>query len=678
MNKQETKNRLKKLYEQLAETDYAYYVLDTPIMSDAARDSLKDEIEKIEAEFPDLVLPDSPTRRIGGIKKGFKKIRHEIPKYSLDDVFSYDEVRDFDAKVKRALNFPRHGGVKPKDKKIKYTCELKIDGLNISLHYKDGVFEKAVTRGDGIFGEDVTHAVKTIKTIPLRLRENIDVEIGGEVHMPIASFEKLNLANQKNGRQLFANPRNAAAGSIRQLDPTVTADRDLDFYGWAIYNFEKLNLKTQEEMLGEMKKLGVKINSNFRVVDGIEDAINFCESWKDKRKKLPYEIDGAAIKVNDLDLQKRLGRATKYVRLACAYKFPAEEATTILQDVKWQVGRTGALTPVAHLKPVRVAGSTVSHATLHNIDEINRKDIRVGDTVIIQKAGDVIPAIIKSLEKLRDGSEKKIRAPKKCPICGGKVEPRGDEVALHCKNKNCFARELQKLIHFASKHGMNIDGLGDKIIEQLANEGMINSFADIYDLKEGDLLELERFAEKSASNLIESINNSKAVTLNKFLFALGILHVGEATSFTLARAFASQDLENFLEKISSAKVEQLEKLEDFGAKVSQSVYDYFHDEKNIKMIKGLSRLGVRLKPMEGLAAKAGISGKVFVLTGELENMTRDEAKESIKRAGGKVSSAVSAKTDFVVVGADPGSKSARAKKLGVKIINEKEFSKLLR
>jgi DNA ligase (NAD+) len=671
MDKNDAKKRLEKLYKQLRETDYAYYVLDKPIMSDAARDSLKDEIEKIEAQFPDLVTKDSPTQRIGGVKKGFKKVRHEIQKYSLDDVFNYDEVREFDARVKRALGLPT-------DQKVEYTCELKIDGLNISLHYVAGVFDKAVTRGDGVFGEDVSHSVKTIKTVPLRLREEVDVEIGGEVHMPIKSFEKLNAENERAGRALFANPRNAAAGSVRQLDPAVAAERDLDFYGWAIYNFEKFNLKTQEEMLVEMKKMGVKTNVNFRVVDGIEEVIKFCESWQDKRKKLPYEIDGVAIKVNNLAWQKKLGRAAKYVRWACAYKFPAEEAATIVEAVRWQVGRTGALTPVAQLKPVFVAGSTITHATLHNIDEINRKDIRVGDTVIIHKAGDVIPAVVKSLPKLRTGKEHKIHAPIKCPICGGDVVRLGEDVALRCANKNCFARELQKMIHFVSKPGLNIDGLGDKILEQLMSEGLINSFADIFSLKESDLLALERFAEKSAGNLVDSIAASKAVMLNKLLFALGIRYVGESASADLAREFNAKTISDFLKKIAAASVDDLLEVEGFGETVAQSVHEYFKNEKNIEQLKALEKAGVHLTAMEGVKGKEGVAGKVFVLTGELDALSRDEAKDEIKRAGGKVSGSVSAKTDFVVVGADPGSKYDKAKKLGIKMLNESELLKILR
>jgi DNA ligase (NAD+) len=568
MQKIEAQRRLEKLYKQLRETDYAYYVLDKPIMSDAARDSLKDEIEKIEVEFPDLIAADSPTRRIGGIKKGFKKVRHEIPKYSLDDVFTYDEVREFDARVKRALELPTDG-------KVEYTCELKIDGLNISLHYVGGAFDKAVTRGDGIVGEDVTSTVKTIETIPLKLRENVDVEIGGEVHMPIKSFERLNAENAKSGRPLFANPRNAAAGSVRQLDPAVAAARNLDFYGWAIYNFEKLKIKTQAEMLETMKTFGVKINGNYKIVDSIEAAIKFCESWSGRRKNLPYEIDGVAIKVNDLARQKKLGRAAKYVRWACAYKFPAEEATTVVEEVKWQVGRTGALTPVAILRPVFVAGSTITHATLHNIDEINRKDIRVGDTVIIHKAGDVIPAIVKSLPKLRDGKEKKIHAPTKCPICGGEVVRVGEDVALRCASKNCFARELQKLIHFVSKRGFNIDGLGDKILEQLVSRGLVGSFADIFRLRKGDLLELEHFADKSSEKLIVAIEKSKIVSLNKLLYALGIRYIGETASADLARAFDAKTIGEFLKKISAAKEADLLKVEGFGETVAASVCEYF-------------------------------------------------------------------------------------------------------
>ena len=420
MDKQESKQRLDKIKDQLESVDYAYYVLDKPVMSDAARDSLKDEVERIEALYPDLITSDSPTQRIGGKALGrFKKIKHGIKKYSLDDVFSFEEIEEFDKRVKRFLNLKS-------DQDIEYTCELKIDGLNMSFHYQKGQFVRAVTRGDGTTGEDVTHTVKTIKSLPLRLPEEVDVEVGGEVFMPSKSFEKLNKSGQK-----FANPRNAAAGTVRQLDPAVAASRDLDIFCWSIYNPSK-ELVTQVDMLERMKKLKFKVNPHYIKVKNIHETIKYCQEWTKKRDKLPYVIDGIAIKVNRLDWQKKLGRASKYVRWSTAYKFPAEQATSVVEDIVWQVGRTGALTPVAHLRPVFVDGSMVSRATLHNMDEINRKDVRIGDTVILQKAGDIIPEIIEPLPKLRTGKEKEVVQPISCPICNSTVEGKKDQVAIYC------------------------------------------------------------------------------------------------------------------------------------------------------------------------------------------------------------------------------------------------------
>jgi len=670
MNKDQSKQRLEKLKAQMREIDHAYYVLDQPIVSDAARDSLKDEVEQIEKQYPELITPDSPTQRIGGKALGkFEKIKHNIHKYSLDDVFSYDEIREFDGRVRRFLQLNAAD-------KIEYTCELKIDGLNMSFHYKKGLFERAVTRGDGVFGEDVTHTVKTIKSLPLKLNEAIDLEIGGEVYMPFKSLEQLNKRNKKEGKPIFANPRNAAAGSVRQLDPKVAAERDLDIFCWAIYN--NLKLTTQEDMLKRMSALGFKVNQEFKKVDSIEEAIKYCESWQKKREKLAYEIDGVAIKVNRLDWQNRLGRAAKYVRWASAYKFPAEQATSIVEDIQWQVGRTGALTPVAHLKPVRVAGSTVSRATLHNIDELERKDIRIGDTVILEKAGDVIPAIVRSLPKLRTGEERKVGAPRICPLCGAPVVRNEEEVAIYCPNKKCFGREKENLIHFVSKIGFNIDGLGEGIVEQLVGKGLITNAADIFELKTGDLLALEGFAEKSAAKLIASIEKSKSVSLEKLLFALGIRHVGEEGGQLLARHYSARTISDFIDKIKKATVEELNNIEGVGEVVAQSICDYFQNKDNVGLLLKLEKLGVTLKRAEAVQLKSTITGKTFVLTGTMEAMSRDEAKQLIKNFGGKVSGTVSAKTDYLVAGEEPGSKLEKAKKLNVKIIGEEEFLKLIK
>lgn len=669
MTKDEAKQRLDKLIEQINEIDYAYYVLDKPLVSDAARDSLKNEIESLEKEFPDLVRPDSPTQRIGGkVLSQFRKIKHDIPKYSLDDVFSYKEIKEFDQRVKRFLKLPEN-------EKIEYICELKIDGLNMSFHYKKGLFEKAVTRGDGIYGEDVTHTVRTIKSLPLRLREDIDIEIGGEVYMPLKSFHKLNAEAKKNGGQVFANPRNAAAGSVRQLDPSIAAKRDLDIFAWAIYN--SLHLKTQEEMLKKMVDLGMKVNPHFKKIKGIEGAIEFIETWQKKRASLPYEIDGVAIKVNRLDWQQRLGRAAKYVRWACAYKFPAEQATTIVEDIKVQVGRTGTLTPVAHLRPVKVAGSTVSRATLHNEDEIKRLGIKIGDTVIIQKAGDVIPDIVEVLPKLRTGKEKDFHMPQKCPICNFEVKRKPGEAAYYCTNKKCYAQQLETLIHFAEKKGFNIIHLGPKIIEQLMKENLISEVSDIFELKVGDLTPLERFGEKSAQNIIDAINASKKITLPKLIYALGIRYIGEENALMIAKVAKSKSIGEFIKFGKSKSLEDWKAIEGIGDKVAKSIYDFFHNQEKINLLKKLEKLGVEIKVEAAKKINEKLVGKKFIFTGSLKTISRDEAKQRVRDAGGDVVSSISKNVDFVVVGAEAGSKLKKAQDLGLKIIDEQEFLKML-
>jgi len=670
MNKEEALKRYQKLLKQMREIDHAYYVLDKPFVSDAARDSLKDEIEALEKQYPDIVAPDSPTQRIGGkALNKFNKIKHLIPKYSLDDVFSYDEIREFDARVKRFLDLPQSG-------KVEYTCELKIDGLNMSFHYQRGLFKNAVTRGDGIFGEDVTHTVRTIKSLPLRLTQDIDIELGGEVFMPKKSLEKINKKFAAEGKSPFANARNAAAGSVRQLDPAVAAERELDIYCWAIYGAGEV--KTQMEVLAKMQNLGFKVNEYYKLCSDIEGAIKFCEAWSEKRNKLPYDIDGVAIKVNNLDWQERLGRAAKYVRWACAYKFPAEQATTVVEDIVWQVGRTGALTPVAHLRPVLVAGSTVSRATLHNFEELARKDVRIGDTVILQKAGDIIPEIVQVLPKLRSGKEKKVTEPNKCPMCESLVVKNLGEVAIKCSNKECYAQERERLIHFASKKGFDIEGLGDKNVELLLNEGLIEDFTDVFELKVGDLTTLDRFAQRSSEKLITAIEKSKKVSISKFIYALGIRYVGEENARLLAQELNAKTIKDFLACLQELSVEALNEVEGVGEKVASSIYEFFNNKNNIKKIERLGTLGVTLIPVESVQKKLGVTGKTFVLTGTLETLSREEAKELIKKFGGKVSGSVSRKTDFVVLGDNPGSKKTEAEKLGITIISEADFNKLLK
>jgi len=684
LDKAKAKERLEKLKKQMRDIDYAYYVLDEPIVSDAARDSLKDEVKKIEKEYPDLITPDSPTQRIGGKALGkFKKHKHKIAKYSFDDMFNSEEVEQFDARVKRFLALPV-------SKDIEYVCELKIDGLNMSFIYEKGILQRAVTRGDGITGEIVTDNIRTIKSVPLRINEAIDIEVGGEVYMPKDSFEQLNVKQKKIGAQIFANPRNAAAGTVRQLDPKVAAERNLAVFFYSIY--DSMEVKTQLGMLQTLQKLGFRIESHYCKVDNIKEAEKYFDKIQKKRNDFIYEIDGIAIKVNSMSWQKKLGRTAKCPRWASAYKFPAEQVTTMVENIDVQVGRTGALTPVAHLRPVQVAGSVVKRATLHNQDEIDRLDVRIGDTVIIQKAGDVIPDIVEVLPKLRTGKEKKYIIPIKCPVCGSDVVRKKGEVANYCSNKNCFAQHKEKLYHFVSRKAFNIDGLGPKIIDQLLENKLVEDPSDFFQLVKDDLRSLERFAEKSADNLIISIESAKKITLSRFIYALGIRHVGEETAIKLAEYFGK------LEKLGRAATQNREEkeggeskdgeegksfcslcnVEDIGEVAAKSIADFFSDQKNLDLIKRLLSAGVEIEnPSIKKKSLGKLAGKKIVVTGSLEAMSREDAKSHVRNAGGDWVSSVSKNTDYVVVGSDPGSKYEKAKKFGVKIIDEKEFLKLL-
>ncbi len=685
MDKKQVKNRINKLKQQLQEIDYAYYVLDKPIVTDAIRDSLKAELEKLEYEHPELITSDSPTQRVGGRALGkFAKHRHQVPKYSFDDMFYFCEVEEFDQRIKRFLKLPENS-------EINYICELKIDGLNMSFIYQGGVLDLAVTRGDGVIGEVVTHNVKTIGSIPLKIKRDINLETGGEVYMPTGSFGQLNERAKKNQGQIFANPRNAAAGTIRQLDPKVAAERDLDCFMWTIFNYQDLGLKTQEQIMATLKNLGFRTDSHWQKVKNISGVKKYFEHWRQHRDSLPYGIDGVVIKVNDLQLQERLGRTAKHVRWAVAYKFPAEQVTTVVEDISVQVGRTGALTPVAHLRPVQLAGSVVRRATLHNQDEIDRLDVRIGDTVVLQKAGDIIPDIVEAMPKMRTGQEKKFKMPVKCPICDSVVVKKSGEVAHYCQNKKCFAVAMEELYHFVSKKAFDIDGLGPKILSQLQKEGLVKDPADIFTLQEEDLKPLERFAEKSARNLIEAIEGGKKIDLGKFIYALGIRHVGEETAWLLAKQFYTSfyfsslseggvrgGLKNPVESFSKIKLEDIENIAGIGPKVAESIINWLADKKNIELLKKLDKNGVKIIMPAVSGQSDKLAGEIFVLTGELKAFTRDEAKEKIRSLGGNVSSSVSHNTDYVVAGSDPGSKYNKAQKLGVNIINEKEFLKLIK
>ena len=583
MNKKEVQRRIIKLKEQMRDIDHAYYVLDKPIVTDAVRDSLKRELTKLEQLYPEFITSDSPTQRIGGKALGkFKKIRHKIRKYSLDDVFSYQEVIDFDQRIKRYLKLSPQ-------QDIEYTCELKLDGINMTYIYQQGIFVQAVTRGDGLVGEDVTHTVKTIKSIPLKLTQSIDIELGGEVYMPIKSFQTLNKNAIKQGQQPFANPRNAAAGTVRQLDPQVAANRDLQTFFYAVFEDKKQNnlvfknIKTQYELLKKLQSLGFRVEPHFKKFSNIQAVKSFLTQAEKLRSHLDFEIDGVVIKVNNLSWQSQLGRTAKCVRWAVANKFAAEQATTIVEDIQVQVGRTGVLTPVAHLRPVNVAGSTVSRATLHNQDEIDRLGIKIGDSVIIQKAGDVIPDIVEVLTKLRTGKEKKFKMPTHCPACGSTIIRQLGEAAHRCPNPECFAQSKEKLYHFVSRKAFNIDGLGPKIIDQLLNAGLIKDASDIFTLTAGDLQPLTRFADKSITNLIKSINQAKVISPAKFLFALGIRNVGEQTAIDLVTYLVNKKEQltsiNFITIFNSLTLENLNQIKDIGGVTAKYIYNYFHNKK---------------------------------------------------------------------------------------------------
>lgn len=668
MTKQDIKSRIEKLKKEIDHHRYLYHVLDKVEISDAALDSLKHELYELEMLNPEFITPDSPTQRIGGKPlKGFKKVMHIVPQWSFNDAFDEEEIRDFDKRVKRFLaDSGESGGVR-----TDYMAELKIDGLHIVLTYKKGLLVSGATRGDGKVGEDVTQNIKTIDSIPLRLSEEADMVVEGEIFMRKLVFDELNKEREKKGEQLLANPRNAAAGAIRQLDPKVVKERRLDCFvydlSWA-GNFELP--ETQKDELEKLHQLGFKVNKNRKYCMDIEEAIDVWKYWMKHKEEEDYWIDGIVLKLNRNDWQRRVGYTGKAPRWGIAFKFPAEQATTIVEDIVVQVGRTGALTPVAHLKPVTVMGSTISRATLHNEDEIRRLDLKIGDTVIIQKAGDVIPEVVKVLPNLRTGKEKDFKMPKKCPICGSPVARPEGEVATYCTNKKCYAQDLRRLIHFASKKAFDIRGMGRKIVQRFVDEKLIVSAADIFELTKDDISILARFGEKSADNLINSIQKAKTVTLSRFIYALGIHHVGEEMSYDLSLHFKN------LDNIKKARIEDLTKSHDVGPVVAESIYSFFQDASNIKLLNDLEKIGVKIVPDK--APEGKLAGKSFVVTGTLESMSREEAHEKIRALGGNVSSAVSAKTSYVVTGENPGSKFEKAKRLNVRILTEKEFINIIK
>lgn len=668
MDIRSAKQRVEQLKKEINYHRYQYHVLDRQEISDAALDSLKHELQELEQRFPDVVTADSPTQRVGGEPlKVFKKVPHDQPMLSLNDVFSFDEMRDWQQRIMKLL---------PASEPLEYFCELKMDGLAISLLYREGALVRAATRGDGRVGEDVTHTIKTIESIPLQLdlsklkNPPLEIEIRGEVYMARKDFEKLNAQLEKEGKPTYANPRNISAGSIRQLDPSVTATRKLRFMAYDMIT--DLGQGTHEDVHTLLRKFGFRAGDHNKRCASIEAVEEYHAEIGKKRTAFDYWSDGIVVTVNDITAFKKLGVVGKAPRGAIAYKYPAEQATTVVDDIQVQVGRTGVLTPVAHLRPVQVAGSTVSRATLHNMDEINRLDVRINDTVVIQKAGDIIPDIVQVLTKMRTGTEKKFTMPKRCPICDSPVERRAGEVASYCTNPHCYALQHERLRHFVSKKALDIDGLGPKILEQLAAADLVKSPADLFDLTEENLAPLERFAEKSAENLVKAIDQAKQVSLARFIYALGIRHVGEETAIDLANTFGS------IEALMRARAEELVAVSDIGGVVARSVYDYFRDKQNISLIHNLQKRGVAIQHVKRAKISSGpLAGKKVVVTGTLDTLSRDEAKEKIRAAGGKWVSSISKQTDYVVVGDNPGSKAEKAKSLGVTILTEAGFLELI-
>ena len=665
----EIRDRYEKLKNAINRYRALYHVYDKEEISQAALDSLKHELSEIEERYPAIIAPDSPSQRVAGKPlPGFKKVRHKVAQWSFNDACSPEEMREFDARVKRFLH-PKFGSVRPT-----YVCELKIDGLKVVFEYERGILKTAATRGDGLVGEDVTHNIKTIESVPLSLSRPIDIVVEGEVWMSSKNLEALNKARAKEGEPLFANPRNAAAGSIRQLDPKIAASRKLDVFIYDMAQTSEKFPETQAEELEYMRKLGFKVNPHHVLAKNIEEAIDFWESWKKKGRHQEYWLDGVVVKVNEKKYEERLGYTGKAPRFAIAFKFPAEQVTTILEDIVMQVGRTGVITPVAHLKPVSVAGTVVSRATLHNEDEIKRLDVRIGDTVILQKAGDVIPDIVSVVKELRPKGAKPYKWPTRVPECGrdGRIERIPGQAAWRCVNKNSFAVVRRRFHNFAGKHALDIEGLGKERVDMLLEKGLVQHYDEIFTLTEGDLLTLEGFAEISARKLITSIQKARHVELARLLVGLSIPQVGEETAILLAEKYRTIDA---LEK---ATVEELEEIEGIGPIVAKEIVEWFALKRHRKLVADLKKILTITNTLRLNLNTAPLAGKIFVLTGSLSSVTRDEAKEKIRRLGGDVSGTVSKKTDYVVAGSEAGSKLDKARRLGIAVLTEEEFLSMVR
>jgi DNA ligase (NAD+) len=669
--------QIEKLREEIRHHEELYYVIDNPQISDAEYDALLEKLQKLEQKHPDQITPDSPTQRVGGRPaEGFAKVVHRRPMLSLDNSYNIDELRAFDVRCQRLAE----------GRKLEYVAELKIDGLSLALHYENQLLLRGVTRGDGRTGEDVTQNARTIRSIPLKLRtqssklkaqisnsetEFPDLEVRGEVFIPRKVFERINAEREEQGEPRFANPRNAAAGTIRQLDPQITANRKLEMFAYDLLSGERKPFATHWQALDWLEAAGFKVSAERMLCSSIEEVIEFAGRIEARRDDLDYEIDGLVVKVNSTALQDEFGTTNKAPRWAIAYKYAARQAETRVVSIVVQVGRTGALTPVANLEPVSLAGTTVSRATLHNPDEVKRLGIRIGDWVLIEKGGDVIPKVLKVIESRRTGAEKAFRMPKKCPVCGGEISRPEGEVVLRCVAADCPAQLMGRLLHFASRRAMRIEGLGEALVDQLVASGRVRDAGDLYNLTLDDIAGLDRMAKKSASNLLAQIGESKKRDLSNLIYALGLRHVGDRTASTLVRQFGS------LEALSKATVEELDEVPEIGLTVAQSVRDWFDDPGNIELCKRLEAGGVTTTTEKSASTDDTLSGKLFVLTGTLAGYTRDEARAAIETRGGRVTSSVSKKTNYVVAGDEAGSKLDKAQELGVTVIDEEAFKKLL-
>ncbi|EAG5469433.1 NAD-dependent DNA ligase LigA [Listeria monocytogenes] len=660
------KKRYEELINILDQYSYDYYVIDNPTVEDAEYDQKMQELLNIEEAHPEWVTPESPSKRVGGeVLEGFKKVAHDTPMLSLANAFNQEDLADFDRRIRDKVGDD-----------IAYMCELKIDGLAVSLQYENGKYKQGATRGDGTIGEDITANLRTIRSIPMKLQKDYSIEVRGEAFMPKRSFQKLNEIREEEGQMLFANPRNAAAGSLRQLDTKIAASRNLDIFLYAVADFGEMGVETHSAGLDMLETLGLKVNKERRLCNSLEEVYAYIEEWTEKRAGLAYDIDGIVLKLNNLEQQRQMGNTVKSPRWSIAYKFPAEEVPTKLLDIELNVGRTGVITPTAVLEPVRVAGTTVSRASLHNEDLITEKDIRIGDTVLIKKAGDIIPEVIKSITEKRSGSEEPFHMPKNCPACDSELVRLEEEVALRCINPKCPAQIKEGLIHFVSRNAMNIDGLGEKVIIQLFSQHLIKDVADLFFLSKEKLLELERMGEKSVTNLLASIQASKQNSLEKLLFGLGIRHVGAKAAKSLAIHFDTMD------NLKVADKETLTSINDIGEKMADSIVTYFANEEVHDLLEELKRAGVNMTytgpKLEDMSEEELVfAGKTVVLTGKLEKLTRNDAKALIESLGGNVSGSVSKKTDVVVAGSDAGSKLAKAEELAIPIWSEEDLIEYL-